>query len=319
MERIRGDYYICTTETIEIVNHKKTLLTTLLTAFSAVFCLGQTSDRQFLNLNYADDGKEYHNLDIHLPSVEKPAYKAVVVIYGSAWFANNAKQMGFGALGKQLLESGFAVVAINHRSSSDAPYPAQINDVKAAVRFLRGNAEKFKIDASFIGITGFSSGGHLASLAGTSNGVKEFTVNTKTVDIEGTLGKYTSFSSSVQAVVDWFGPIDMALMDNCKGPKDGNSPEAALIRGNPADNLDMIALLNPITYIDKTDPQFIVIHGEADTVVPHCQSELFSKALKEKGLLTEFISVPQGQHGPVTFNDATFKKMTDFFLKEAGM
>jgi len=298
---------------------KKTLLTTLVAAYSAVVCLGQTSDRQFLNLNYADDGKEYHNLDIHLPSVEKPAYKAVVVIYGSAWFANNAKQMGFGALGKQLLESGFAVVAINHRSSSDAPYPAQINDVKAAVRFLRGNAEKFKIDASFIGITGFSSGGHLASLAGTSNGVKEFTVNTKTVDIEGTVGTYTSFSSSVQAVVDWFGPIDMALMDNCKGPKDGNSPEAALIRGNPADNLDMIALLNPITYIDKTDPQFIVIHGEADTVVPHCQSELFSKALKEKGLLTEFISVPQGQHGPVTFNDATFKKMTDFFLKEAGM
>ena len=297
---------------------KKTLLTTLVAAYSAVFCLGQTPDRQFLNLNYADDGKEYHNLDIHLPSVEKPAYKAVVVIYGSAWYANNAKQMAFGTMGKQLLESGFAVVAINHRSSSDAAYPAQINDVKAAIRFLRGNAEKYKIDASFIGITGFSSGGHLASLAGTSNGVKEFTVNAKTVNVEGNVGNYTSHSSSVQAVVDWFGPIDMALMDNCKGPKDGNSPEAALIRGNPADNLDMIALLNPITFINPTDPQFIVIHGEADTVVPHCQSELFSKALKEKGLLTEFISVPQGQHGPVTFNESTFKKMTDFFLKEAA-
>lgn len=272
-----------------------------------------------MNLNYADDGKEYHNLDIHLPSVDKPAYKAVIVIYGSAWFANNAKQMGFGALGKQLLESGFAVIAINHRSSSDAPYPAQINDVKAAVRFLRGNAEKYKIDASFIGITGFSSGGHLASLAGTSNNVKSFTVNSKTVDVEGNIGNYNTFSSSVQAVVDWFGPIDMALMNQCKGPNDGNSPEAALIRGNPADNLDMIALLNPITYIDKTDPQFIVIHGNADTVVPHCQSELFSKALKEKGLLTEFISVPEGQHGAVTFNEGTFKKMTDFFLKEAGM
>lgn len=61
----------------------------------------------------------------------------------------------------------------------------------------------------------------------------------------------------------------------------------------------------------------MVIHGEADNVVPHCQSELFAKALKEKGLLTEFISVPEGQHGPVTFNESTFKKMTDFFLKEA--
>ena len=296
---------------------KKIVFATIMAACSAVACLGQTSDRQFLNLNYADDGKECHNLDIHLPSVEKPAYKAVVMIYGSAWYANNAKQMAFGTMGKQLLESGFAVVAINHRSSSDAAYPAQINDVKAAIRFLRGNAEKYKIDASFIGITGFSSGGHLASLAGTSNGVKEFTVNAKTVNVEGNVGNYTSHSSSVQAVVDWFGPIDMALMDNCKGPKDGNSPEAALIRGNPADNLDMIALLNPITFIDPTDPQFIVVHGEADTVVPHCQSELFSKALKEKGLLTEFVSVPEGQHGPVTFNESTFKKMTDFFLKEA--
>ena len=296
---------------------KRIVFATILAAYSFIACLGQTPDKQFLNRNYADDGKEYHNLDIHLPSVEKPAYKAIVVIYGSAWFANNMKQMAFGTMGKQLLESGFAVVAINHRSSSDAAYPAQINDVKAAIRFLRGNADKYKIDASFIGITGFSSGGHLASLAGTSNDVKEFTVNTKTVNVEGNVGSYTSQSSSVQAVVDWFGPIDMALMDNCKGPKDASSPEAALIRGNPADNLDMIALLNPITYIDKTDPQFIVIHGDADTVVPHCQSELFSKALKEKGLLTEFISVPEGQHGPITFNEGTFKKMTDFFLKEA--
>ena len=128
---------------------------------------------------------------------------------------------------------------------------------------------------------------------------------------------YTSVSSSVNAVVDWFGPIDMALMNECKSPKDKNSPEAALIKGNPADNLDMIALLNPVTFIDKTDPQFIVIHGKADNVVSYCQSKLFAKALKEKGLLTEFISVPEGQHGPVTFNENTFKKMTDFFLKEA--
>ena len=296
---------------------KRTFLATIITAFSIATCFGQNSDRQWLNLNYANDEKEYHNLDIYLPTAQKPTYKAIVVIYGSAWFGNNMKQSVLEPLGKKLLESGFAVIAINHRASSDAAYPAQINDVKAAIRFVRANADKYKIDASFIGITGFSSGGHLASLAGTSNSVKEFTVGKKTVDIEGNIGNHTSVSSSVNAVADWFGPIDMALMDECKKPKVGNSPEAALIKGNPADNLDMIALLNPITFIDKTDPQFIVIHGEADNVVPYCQSELFSKALKSKGLLTEFISVPEGQHGPVTFNENTLKKMTDFFLKEA--
>ncbi len=296
---------------------KRIFFTAIIAAFSIANCLGQVSDRQWLNLNYAGDEKEYHNLDIHLPSTEKPAYKAIMVIYGSAWFGNNMKQFAFDALGKQLLESGFAVIAINHRASSDAPYPAQINDVKAAIRFIRAQADQYKIDASFMGITGFSSGGHLASLAGTTNDVKEFTVNSTTVDLEGSVGSYTSTSSSVNAVVDWFGPIDMALMDDCKGPKKGDSPEAALIRGNPADNLDLIALLNPITFIDEKDPPFLVIHGEADNVVPYCQSELFANALQQKGLLSEFISVPEGQHGPVTFNESTFQKMTAFFLKEA--
>ncbi|WP_294069310.1 alpha/beta hydrolase [Proteiniphilum sp. UBA1028] len=297
---------------------KRILITAVLATYSLAICFGQISGRQWLNLNYAGDENEYHNLDIHLPNLERPAYKAIIVIYGSAWFGNNMKQFAFDTFGKQLLESGFAVIAINHRSSSDAVYPAQINDVKAAIRFVRGNAEQYNIDPSFIGITGFSSGGHLASLAGASNNVREFTVNNTSVDIEGDVGNYTSYSSAVNAVVDWFGPIDMALMDNCKGPKQGNSPEAALIRGNPADNLDLIALLNPITFLDKTDPHFLVIHGEADNVVPHCQSELFAKALDERELLTEFISVPGGQHGPVTFNEDTFQKMIDFFLKEAN-
>ncbi|MDD2932220.1 MAG: alpha/beta hydrolase [Fermentimonas sp.] len=296
---------------------KRILITALLAVYSLFVCLGQENSKQWLNLNYAGDNQEYHNLDIYLPETGKSAYKPIIVIYGSAWFGNNFKQHAYNTYGKSLLESGFAVIAINHRSSADAVYPAQINDVKAAIRFVRANADKYNIDASFIGITGYSSGGHLASLAGTTNRVKEYTVNNTTVDIEGKIGDYTSYSSSVNAVVDWFGPIDLARMDNCNGPKEGDSPEAALIRGNPADNLDMIALTNPITYIDERDPNFLVIHGDADNVVPHCQSELFSKALKEKGLLTEFISVPEGQHGPVTFNDSTFKKMTDFFLKEA--
>ncbi|MGE5942972.1 MAG: prolyl oligopeptidase family serine peptidase, partial [Flavobacteriales bacterium] len=244
--------------------------------------------------------------------------KAIIVIYGSAWFANNMKQSGFQALGKPLLDSGFAVISINHRSSGDAIYPAQINDVKAAIRFIRANAETYHIDTSFIGITGYSSGGHLASLAGTTNGVKTFTVGEKTVDIEGDLGSYTEVSSAIDAVVDWFGPIDFTRMENCTSTKDDKSPEAALIKGNPADNLDMLALINPMTFLDNTDPQFLIIHGEADNVVPHCQSVFFSDALKEKALLNEFISVPNGQHGPVTFNENTFKKMSDFFMMEAG-
>lgn len=296
---------------------KNHLLILILIAFCFSSGCAQNTGKQWLDVNYVNDDKIYHKLDIHLSSIEKPKYKAVIVIYGSAWYANNMKQMAFQALGQPLLDSGFAVISINHRSSGDAMYPAQINDIKAAIRFIRANADAYNIDASFIGITGFSSGGHLASLAGTTNGVKSFTVGKKAVDIEGNLGDYTNVSSSVDAVVDWFGPIDFTRMENCLTTKDDKSPEAALIQGKPADNLDMLALINPMTFLDNKDPQFLVIHGDADNVVPHCQSEFFSETLKEKGLLNEFISVPAGQHGPVTFNENTFKKMSDFFLMEA--
>lgn len=297
---------------------KRIFLIVIISALSFVDGFAQQTGKQWLDLNYANDNHVYHNLDIRLPNVDKPKYKAIIVIYGSAWFANNMKQMGFQAIGQPLLDSGFAVISINHRSSGDAMYPAQINDVKAAIRFIRANADTYNIDASFIGITGFSSGGHLASLAGTTNGVKTFTVGEKTVDIEGDLGNYAHVSSDVDAVVDWFGPIDFTRMENCTTTKNDKSPEAALIKGNPADNLDMLALINPMTFLDEKDPRFLVIHGEADNVVPHCQSVFFSEMLKENGLLNEFISVAEGQHGPVTFNEDTFKKMTDFFLMKAG-
>lgn len=285
--------------------------------FHAIFSFGQGT--KWIDLNYANDSVVGHKLDIYLPDTGQSRYKVVVIIYGSAWFANNMKQMAFQIMGTPLLKAGFAVVSINHRSSSDAKYPAQINDVKAAIRFIRANADKYSLDMSFIGITGFSSGGHLAALAGTTNGVKSYTVGDKTVDIEGNIGSYTSFSSNVNAVVDWFGPIDITRMENCDTVKGADSPEAALIGGVPAENLDMLALLNPMTYIDKDDPKFLVIHGNADNVVPICQSVYFSEALKEKGLLEEFISVSGGQHGPVTFNENTFKKMTDFFIKQSGL
>ena len=258
-------------------------------------------------------------MDIYLPKTNQAKYKVVVAIYGSAWFSNNMKGMTFMSMGKPLVEAGFAVVCINHRSSGDAKFPAQINDVKAAIRYIRAHANEYKFDTSFIGITGFSSGGHLSALAGVTNGIKTRTVGNTTVDIEGNVGDCLAFSSNVDAVVDWFGPVDMARMNNCETVNDGRSPEAALIGGAPADMPDMVALISPISYVkvNADCPRFLVLHGKADTVVPHCQGVYFSDELKNAGLLEEFISVPEGQHGPVTFNENTFKKMTDFFLKEA--
>lgn len=270
------------------------------------------------DVNYAGDDLEAHRLDIYLPKTGKKKYKVIIAIYGSAWFSNNMKGMTYMSIGKPLTEAGFAVVCINHRSSADAKYPAQIQDVKAAIRFIRANAKKYKLDTSFVGITGFSSGGHLASMAGVTNGMKTRTSGNVTIDLIGDVGGNFRESSDVDAVVDWFGPVDMAHMsDDCTTVKDEKSPEAALIGGAPADNPDMVALISPITYLDSPNlPQFLVIHGDADNVVPHCQGVNFSEALKKVGNMSDFISVPNGQHGPVTFNESTFQAMVGFFKHE---
>jgi len=272
----------------------------------------------YKDINYAGDDLEAHRMDIYLPSTGKDKYKVIVAIYGSAWFSNNMKAMTFMSLGQPLVDAGFAVVSINHRSSTEAKFPAQVQDVKAAIRFIRAHADEYHLDTSFVGITGFSSGGHLSSMAGVTNGMKTRTVGSTTVDLEGTVGGNIEFSSNVDAVVDWFGPVDMAHMNNCETVNDEKSPEAVLIGGAPADNPDLVALISPITYVSSQCPRFLVFHGQADNVVPHCQGVNFSEALRKAGRLEDFVSVPEGQHGPVTFNENTFKQMVDFFTKEAA-
>jgi acetyl esterase/lipase len=129
----------------------------------------------YKDINYAGDDLDAHRMDIYLPEKQQEKYKVVIAIYGSAWFSNNMKVMTYMSLGKPLTDAGFAVVCINHRSSTEAKFPAQINDVKAAIRFIRAHASEYQLDTSFVGITGYSSGGHLAALAGVTNGMSPTT------------------------------------------------------------------------------------------------------------------------------------------------
>ena len=242
--------------------------------------------RSWKDVNYASDGLESHHMDIYLPKEHKTTYPAVIVIYGSAWFANNAKAMASASVGTPLLQAGFAVISINHRSSTEAAWPAQIQDVKAAIRYVRANAAGYDIDPSFIGITGFSSGGHLATFAGVTNGVRTLTSGDVTADIEGAVGNYLSTGSHVDAVVDWFGPVDMARMSNCEAPNDASSPEALLIgKKNPREEPDWVRLISPINFIDGEDPEILIIHGDADNVVPHCQSVYLKMLLTMPALM----------------------------------
>lgn len=279
----------------------------------------QNTDKSWKNLNYADDSMVAHQLDIYLPSVAKASYPVVVVIYGSAWMSNNSKGADLNTLGKALLDEGFAVVLPNHRASWEAKFPAPMSDIKAAIRFVRANASAYQLDTSFVGITGSSSGGNMAAMAGTSRYVKTKKLGNVEVDIEGVVGPNGAYSSSVDAVVDWFGPTNMLVMDSCGGTdfihNDAKSPASLYIGGPIQENKEMTLLASPTTYIDAGDPPFLIFHGDKDRVVPHCQSEILYEALQKAKVPSQFILVSDGQHGPGVHVEANLTLMVDFFLE----
>ncbi|MDO4461153.1 MAG: alpha/beta hydrolase [Bacteroidia bacterium] len=267
------------------------------------------------DVDYVGDGLEGHKMDIYLPKGEQESYKVIVAIYGSAWFANNAKITPMTSFAAPMLDAGYAVVSINHRGSPEAKWPAQINDVKAAIRFVRAHAKEYKFDTSFVGITGFSSGGHLAAYCGVTNGQRLVKSGDVEIDIEGNLGNCLAESSSVDAVVDWSGPVDMLHMDECVRPKDEKSPEAVILGGrDPRVETDWVKVLSPVTLVDKDDAPILIIHGDADPIVPQCLAIHLKTEYDYAGAKAQFISVPGGGHGhPVCFSQPYYQKMVDFF------
>ncbi len=257
------------------------------------------------DVDYAGDGEVFHQLDIYYPRVEKAAYPVVIHIYGSAWYSNNSKGMAdLGTIVNALLDAGYAVVTPNHRSSQDAKFPAQIEDIKGVVRFVRANAEKYRFDTSFIATSGFSSGGHLASLAATSGGVAQ---------LEGTVGGNLGFSSSVDAACDWSGPVDLHHM-SCGAAEDtwNHAPEEAVMGFSFKGNEERFKALNATNYIDPSDPPVIIFHGTADNVVPCCQAPHFHGLLTDAGVTSELHLVDGGGHGMGMYADENLCAMVTF-------
>ncbi len=272
------------------------------------------TSQQWKDVNYAGDDQAFHTCDIYLPKQEQESYPVVIHIYGSAWFSNSSKGMAdLGTIVKALLDAGYAVVCPNHRSSMDAKWPAQINDIRAVIRFVRGEAAKYKFDTSFIATSGFSSGGHLSSTAATTSGMKTAKVGTVEIDLEGSLGAYTSESSTVNAACDWSGPVDLTTMDCGDHMQMGdNSPEDVLLNSKLDKEPDKYLSLSATNYVDPDDPPIIIFHGEKDNVVPCCQGKKFFELLKAAGVKTEATFVPEGGHGMGMYSEENLQKMVSF-------
>ncbi|MDI6403051.1 alpha/beta hydrolase, partial [Balneolaceae bacterium ANBcel3] len=277
--------------------------------------------KSWIDVNYAVSEEVYHTMDVYLPTKIQDSYPAVFLIYGSAWFGNNLKHTAFHTLGEPLLDAGFAVITPNHRASTDSVFPAQIHDIKGAIRYIRANATSYHIDTTFIGISGISSGGHLAAMAGTTGSVSTKTSGEVTFDLEGKVGGNTNYSSSVHAVVNWFGPTDLLIMGECEGGGtvdhySPDAPESILIGSYIHDNHDKGLLANPITYVHSSNPPFLIFHGAEDPLVPPCQSELLHEALMDHDVQSIFYLVEDGKHGPGVHTDENLEIMTNFFIQQ---
>ncbi|MBN1422259.1 MAG: alpha/beta hydrolase [Planctomycetes bacterium] len=205
----------------------------------------------------------------------------VVWVHGGAWRAGSKE----GMQTLPLAEAGYFTASIEYRLSQEATFPAQIEDAKCAIRFLRAKAEEYRIDPDRIGVWGASAGGHLVALLGTAGDAK---------DLEGA-GGWADRSSRVQAVCDFFGPTDFSKMGGWHAAAD--SPEAQLVGGPVAQKIEAVRRANPITYVTPDDPPFLIVHGDKDSTVPIGQSELLHAALKAKGVDSTLLVVKGGGHG----------------------
>lgn len=270
---------------------------------------------KFADLNYAGDGKTFHTLDIYLPKETKDAYPVVIHTYGSAWSMNNMKgSADLNTIGAALLKAGYALVTPNHRSASDAIYPAQLHDLKAVVRFVRGNAAKYKIDTSFIAMSGFSSGGHLSSLVATTCGLKEGKSGAVTVDLVGDLGEFTQYSSCIDAASLWSPPTDIYTMNPINNFMGSGTYEGAFIGVEREGNKDKWMVASSPYYASEDDPPIILFHGTSDQIVNKEQSQELYDSLKKHNVVTELVSVAGGTHGGnEMYVDENLNKMISFF------
>jgi acetyl esterase/lipase len=251
------------------------------------FPLTQAQPR-YRDLAYATVS-EAQKLDLYLPEGKCP-FPLVLIFHGGAFlFGDKADPLSQPGT-DHLLAAGYAVANVNYRLSEEAKAPAQIQDVKTAVRWLRAHAADYQLDPDHIGAWGSSAGANLAALLGTSAGVPA---------LEGAELGCADQSSRVQAVVDWFGPTDFLRMDSQlvelgfpPSHDAPDSPESLLIGAPIQSRPDLARVMNPIAYVDTQAAPFLLVHGTRDSTVPYLQSKILAEALAAAAGAERVIFIP---------------------------
>ncbi len=252
----------------------------------APWTLVADSDTVRTNIEYARAGGKPLLLDLYLPAghiASGSKLPVILSIHGGGWSGGSKD----ASPGLEFTRRGYAVASVSYRLTGEAEFPAQIEDCKAALRWLRANAGRFGLDPGRVAAWGASAGGHLAALLGTSG--EEL--------------------SKVQAVVDYFGPIDVVAWHRDRGDSSSN-----LVRGPFAETAERLRAANPLTFLKPGAPPFLIAQGAEDPLVPPSQSELLYHALRQAGVRAEFHLVPGAGHSVRQMN---LDDRVDEFLRES--
>lgn len=255
-------------------------------------------------------------VDVYVPASKGP-HPLVLYIHGGGWVGGHTRHSGalanFPAVLAQLTAEGFTVASLEYRLSSEAKFPAQLQDAKAALRFLGDHAAQYKIDASRVGVWGGSAGGHLTAL-------------TALTCHDTALDPKADKDVCATAAVTWYGVFDFpALVASRPGGADGAAQQLMGCEG--ACTAQQLGFASPVSYIDAKDPPFLLIHGEDDKVVPVAQSHLAEERLRAAGVPVEAIYIPGVDHSfigktPAETRAATVKATNatfDFFHAKLGV
>lgn len=235
-------------------------------------------------IEYGKGGEVALKLDLYQPTPENNSadqlQPAIIFVHGGAWKGGNREIYHYYCV--KLAEQGYVAATISYRLSDVAPFPAAVQDVKCAVRWLRANAERFHIDPNRIAVAGGSAGGHLAMMAGYA---------TDNPELEGT-GGHSEVSSRVQAVVNFYGPTDLTS-DFARG----SDVVVTFLGGVTYDKSpELYRLASPSTHVSPDDPPTLILHGSIDNVVPISQAEIIVDRLQAVGVPYEYDRIEGWPH-----------------------
>lgn len=257
--------------------------------------------KQLANLEYKKAGDMSLKLDLYLPEKTTGKLPVVVWIHGGGWLKGSKDRCP----ATWLVPEGFAVASVQYRLSTEAHWPAQMDDCRDAIRWLRQNAKEYHLDDAHIGVWGSSAGGHLVALMGTLDTPKD-----------------EKISSKVQAVCDWFGPADLLTMPanvvgNGRSEADVAKSNGAILLGATVKDVPDIAKSASAFYqVSKDDAPFLIMHGDKDPQVPQVQSIRLAEKLKKTGVPCEFVSVAGAGHGGPLFNTPEVKQQVLKFFQQ---